>query len=68
MQKIFCLLCAMCFTVAGFSQNYTISGTLKDAENGEDLIGATVSVKEQPSIGTAANTCLLYTSPSPRDV
>jgi TonB dependent receptor/CarboxypepD_reg-like domain/TonB-dependent Receptor Plug Domain len=66
MQKIFCLLCAMCFTVAGFSQNYTISGTLKDAENGEDLIGATVSVKEQPSIGTAANTYGFYSLTLPK--
>lgn len=33
---------------------YTISGYIKDAENGESLIGATVYVKEL-KIGTAAN-------------
>ena len=39
-----------------FSQSrLTISGYIKDARTGEDLIGATVSVKELPSKGAEAN-------------
>ena len=37
------------------AQNYTISGTLKDATNGERLIGVVVQVAEQKSIGTTSN-------------
>ncbi len=35
---------ATCFSY-GFSQKHTISGHIKDASNGEELIGATVKVK-----------------------
>ena len=45
-----------CLALAGFAQaKHTISGYLKDAKTGEALIGATVRVKENPAIGTAAN-------------
>lgn len=37
------------------AQNYTISGTLKDATNGERLIGVVVQVAEQKSVGTTSN-------------
>lgn len=37
-----------------FSQKYTISGKIKDARNGEELIGATVYIEELKS-GTASN-------------
>ena len=39
---------------------FTLSGTIKDENTGEDLIGATVSVKELPNKGTAANTYGFY--------
>jgi hypothetical protein len=32
-------------------QHYTISGFIKDAKTGEELIGATVSIKELPRKG-----------------
>src|SRR5690625_1587605 len=35
--------------------NHTISGTIKDKETGEFLIGATLSVAELPTIGTISN-------------
>lgn len=50
-----CLLPTM-----AFAQNFTISGNLKDAANGEDLIGATISVKGQPSKGAASNSYGFY--------
>jgi len=37
------------------AQDYTISGQLSDATNGEDLIGATVIVLELPGTGTVSN-------------
>ena len=37
-------------------QHFTISGYIRDTKNGEDLIGATVIVKELPGKGAAANT------------
>ncbi|MCC6411217.1 MAG: TonB-dependent receptor [Saprospiraceae bacterium] len=42
------------------AQNFTVSGTLKDASNGEDLIGATIFVKEMPGTGASANTYGFY--------
>ena len=48
------------------AQNFTVSGTLKDASNGEDLIGATVFVKEKPGTGTAANTYGFYSLTLPK--
>ncbi len=38
-----------------FSQTYTVSGSVKDQKNGEDLIGAIIAVKEIPGKGTATN-------------
>lgn len=42
------------------SQQYTISGTIKDSENGEDLIGATIKVKEIPTTGAVTNVYGFY--------
>jgi hypothetical protein len=56
------LLGALCFLVAltSLGQNkYTISGYVKDASNGEALIGATVYVKELSS-GTISNAYGFY--------
>ena len=43
-----------------FSQNYTISGSIKDGENGEDLIDAMVVVKNASNIGAKTNTYGFY--------
>ncbi len=43
-----------------FAQQFTVSGNIRDAETGEDLIGATVSVKELPGTGTSANAYGFY--------
>lgn len=48
------------------AQNFTINGTLKDASNGEDLIGATVIVKEMPGTGASANTYGFYSLTLPK--
>ena len=49
-------------TLSVWGQNATITGKVVDPK-GEPLVG--VSVLEQ---GTTNGTCLLYTSPSPRDI
>ena len=54
MKKLLILL-SFCISFMANAQQYTISGTLKDASNGEDLIGATVKVKELPTVGAVSN-------------
>jgi CarboxypepD_reg-like domain/TonB dependent receptor/TonB-dependent Receptor Plug Domain len=49
-----------------FGQNFTISGTLKDATNGEDLIGASVVLKDKPSVGVTTNTYGFYSLTLPK--
>jgi hypothetical protein len=47
---------------AAFGQKkYTISGILKDGATGETLIGASIRIKELPSVGTATNSYGFYT-------
>jgi len=43
-----------------FGQSFTVSGNMRDGETGEDLIGATVSVRELPGTGTSANAYGFY--------
>ncbi|MBY0424739.1 MAG: TonB-dependent receptor, partial [Cytophagales bacterium] len=44
--KRFLVLLFLCVYSSAYAQKFTISGTIKDAKNGEDLIGATVVVEE----------------------
>lgn len=59
MRFLFVVLLVMC---AGWAtgQKYTISGQLSDAGSGEDLIGATVTVKELSGTGAVANVYGFY--------
>jgi len=41
-------------------EKFTLSGTVKDLENGEDLIGLTIFVKELPGTGTVSNVYGFY--------
>ena len=50
------LFSLFCFSaVALFGQKFTVSGSIKDASNGEDLFGAVVKVKELSNVGTVTN-------------
>lgn len=42
-------------SLAAQAQKVTVSGYVKSAESGEDLIGATVSLKNDASVGTVTN-------------
>ena len=55
MQKLLIGLFLLFLSIPSFSQEkYTVSGTIKDAENGEDLIGAAVTI-QGTSTGTVTN-------------
>lgn len=67
-QLLIFIICSLFITLNGFSQieKYTISGSIKDVENGEDLIGVNVIVKEQPGIGTISNVYGFYSLTLPK--
>ena len=70
MKKFSIALVSLLFPALILAQN-SVSGTVTDATSGQALAGANV-VLEGTSLGAAADadgsyTCLLYTSPSPRD-
>ncbi len=55
MQKFIALILFLCFSTMALAQdNFNISGNIKDASNGEDLIGAAVKV-EGSGLGTVTN-------------
>jgi hypothetical protein len=53
------LLLIVGFTSGSFAQKFTISGYIKDASNGEELIGASVTIKEN-NLGVVTNTYGFY--------
>lgn len=56
MHKILLFLSAIMLAGASaFGQNVQVSGTVVSAEDGEPMIGATVQVKENPTVGTATD-------------
>ena len=53
--------------VAGFAQSkFTISGTVKDAANGEQVIGAIIKLQTDGSVGTASNEYGFYSLTLPQ--
>lgn len=49
-----------------FAQSFTLSGTINDGSNGEELIGATVSVKEISGTGSVSNAYGFYSLSLPK--
>ncbi|HIP33074.1 MAG TPA: TonB-dependent receptor [Crocinitomicaceae bacterium] len=47
-------------TLSTNAQKFTISGTMKDATNGEDMFGAVIKVKELENVGTTTNAYGFY--------
>ena len=54
------------FGVSAQSKKYTISGSVKDASSGEDLIGVTIYVKELPQTGALTNDYGFYSLTLPQ--
>ena len=65
MQKVTLnfLFVLLCFS--GYSQEFTLSGNVKDADNGEDMIGATVYIEEN-NTGTVTNVYGYYSISLPK--
>lgn len=68
MQKYFwALIVILILSTNVFSQEkFTLSGNIKDASNGEDLIGVTIFVKELPGVGTVTNVYGFYSLTLPK--
>tara|TARA_R110001592_G_scaffold140938_2_gene362109 strand:+ start:6147 stop:8504 length:2358 start_codon:yes stop_codon:yes gene_type:complete len=67
MKKFFQLLFFLLFSTYIFSQEkFTLSGTIKDNTDGEDLIGVTIFVKELPGVGTVTNLYGFYSITLPK--
>jgi hypothetical protein len=49
------LLCALVANTAFAQAKYTISGTIKDAKSGENIIGAIITVEENPQVNISSN-------------
>ena len=54
-MKTFVTLFFILFTIQYHSQEYTLIGYIKDFENGEDLIGASIKVKNDLNIGASSS-------------
>ncbi|WP_347839939.1 TonB-dependent receptor [uncultured Draconibacterium sp.] len=67
-RKVLLIPIVLClFLVKAYSQEkYTISGIISDAENGETMIGATISVKELSATGTITNAYGYYSLTLPK--
>jgi len=60
LRHILLLIIAGILSIQTSAQTYTISGYIKDSTNGEDMIGAIVSVVESPEKGSISNTYGFY--------
>jgi hypothetical protein len=59
------LLLSVLLTQAGWAQNFTISGTIRDAATGETLLGANVELLERKGSGTVSNEYGFYSLTAP---
>ncbi len=65
MNKILYLL-FICIPFLSISQDYTISGAVKDSSNGEDLYGTSIRVKELENVGVLTNVYGFYSLTLPK--
>lgn len=59
--RLICICFACLASLPLFAQNYQISGTISDEKTKETLIGVSVSVEEQPALGSASDVNGRYT-------
>lgn len=66
MSKLLFLFFFLLMANTSFAQKkYTVSGTIKDEATGEQLIGATIRIKEIPQSGTTTNSYGFYSISAP---
>jgi carboxypeptidase-like protein/TonB-dependent receptor-like protein len=66
MKQIQLLLLLLLSSSLFAQEKFTLSGNIKDASNGEDLIGVTIFVKELPGTGTVTNVYGFYSLTLPK--
>lgn len=66
MKKLIVSTSILLFSLYSFAQEYTLNGTIKDGNNGEDLIGVNITVKEKPGVGTTTNVYGFYSLSLPK--
>ncbi len=59
-MKLIIAVTILLLTFSINAQKFTISGTMKDATNGEDMFGAVIKVKELENVGTTTNAYGFY--------
>lgn len=59
-MKYFSALIILFAVSTSFAQSYTVSGTLKDSTNGEDMFGGSVIVKGLSNVGATVNSYGFY--------
>lgn len=59
-MKPFLLFLTFLLSSLSFGQKYTVSGSVKDSTNGEDIYGAIIKVKELENVGTKTNAYGFY--------
>lgn len=62
----FILFLFIVFGIHASAQNFAISGTIRDGSNGEELLGASVAVKELPGTGAITNAYGFYSLTLPK--
>ena len=63
---VLCILAASFFPLLSQSQNFTVSGTVKQKSSGETLIGASVLIEEKPGVGVTTNEYGFYSISLPK--
>src|SRR5690606_17807839 len=66
MSKRFILLLFIIPSLLFAQEKFTLSGNIKDAADGEDLVGVTVFIKELPGVGTVTNLYGFYSITLPK--
>ncbi|MEZ4685952.1 MAG: carboxypeptidase-like regulatory domain-containing protein [Bacteroidia bacterium] len=66
MHKAYFLFISLCLPLLAFSQKAQVSGTVKDAQNGEILPGTTILVEDMPGTGVIANDYGFYSLTLPQ--
>jgi hypothetical protein len=61
----FFMILLSCFSIRA-QDNFTISGTIKNSESGEALIGASILIKELPGTGASSNAYGFYSLTLPK--
>lgn len=65
-NKLIFAILSIAFSTLTLAQDYTISGSVKDGSNGEDLFGASVIIKELENTGVQTNVYGFYSLTVPQ--